>query len=466
MTVVTRFAPSPTGFLHIGGARTALFNWLYARHFGGRFLLRVEDTDRKRSTQEAIDAILAGMKWLDLKWDGEVVFQHAQADRHKEVALSLLEKGHAYWCYCSPEELTRMRNEARAAGLSPRYNGFWRDRDPAEAPEDVAPVLRFKAPKEGMTTLQDLVQGEITLDHQQLDDLILLRADGTPTYMLSVIVDDHDMGVTHIIRGDDHLTNAFRQIQIYQAMEWQVPDMAHIPLIHGQDGAKLSKRHGALGVETYKDLGFLPEALCNYLTRLGWSHGDEEIFTREQAIDWFDLDHAGRSPSRFDMAKLTNLNAHYIRETSNTRLLDLISPLIEEKLKTRLEADLKSRLLRGMDGLKQRAKTILELADSALFYCYLLPLPFEEKALKVLTNDACALLQDLLPLMAEVEWEEGVLEASLRQHAEEKGLKFGKIAQPLRAALSGKAVSPGIFEVMQVLGREETIARLESVIDL
>ena len=321
--------PSPTGFLHIGGARTALFNWLYAHHFGGKFLVRIEDTDRARSTQEAIDAILAGLSWLGLDWEGEIVFQHKQANRHQEIAKTLLDKGLAYWCYCSPAELTQMREDARTAGQPPRYNGFWRDRDPAEAPKDVTPVLRFKAPQEGITTIQDLVQGEVTLDHRQLDDLVLLRGDGSPTYMLSVIVDDHDMAVSHIIRGDDHLTNTFRQVQIYKALGWTVPEVAHIPLIHGPDGAKLSKRHGALGVDAYKEMGFLPEALCNYLTRLGWSHGDDEIFSRDQAIEWFNLDHVGRSASRFDMAKLTNLNGHYLREASNTRLLQLITPLVE-----------------------------------------------------------------------------------------------------------------------------------------
>lgn len=464
MTVVTRFAPSPTGFLHIGGARTALFNWLYARHFGGKFLLRIEDTDRARSTQEAIDAILAGMEWLGLHWDDEILFQHAQIDRHKEVARTLLETGQAYWCYCSPQELEQMREDARAAGKSPRYNGFWRDRDPAEAPQNIQPVLRFKAPQEGSTTLQDLVQGEVTLDHAQLDDLVLLRADGTPTYMLSVIVDDHDMKVTHVLRGDDHLTNTFRQKQIYEALGWDCPSFAHIPLIHGPDGAKLSKRHGALGVETYQEMGLLPEALCNYLARLGWSHGDDEIFSREQAIEWFGLDHVGRSPARFDKAKLLHLNGHYIREASKTRLLTLSLPFIEEKYGAPLSDDMKSRLLKGMEGLKQRAKTLPELAESALFYIYSVPLPFDEKAQKLLTEGALESLKTVIPLLEEVSWESGVLEKALRDFADQRELKFGKLAQPLRAALSGRAVSPGLFEVMQVLGREETLSRLKAVI--
>ena len=366
--VIVRFAPSPTGYLHIGGARTALFNWLFARHYQGKFLLRIEDTDRARSTPEAVDAILDSLKWLGLNWDDDIVFQFARASRHAEVANQLLKEGKAYYCYCTPEELEKMREHAKANGLPQRYNSLWRDRDPKDAPKGIAPVIRFKAPHTGETLIDDHVQGTIRLDNAQLDDMVLLRADGTPTYMLSVVVDDHDMGITHIIRGDDHLTNAFRQKHLYLAAGWTVPEFAHIPLIHGPDGAKLSKRHGALGAEQYREMGFLSQAMRNYLLRLGWGHGDEEIISTEQATQWFDLPAIGRSPARFDMAKLTHINAHYIRQYDNHELVKLIIPFLTNLLgevpsKTQLDT-----LVKGMSGLKERARTLIELAESALIY--------------------------------------------------------------------------------------------------
>ncbi|MBX3487731.1 MAG: glutamate--tRNA ligase [Candidatus Paracaedibacteraceae bacterium] len=463
MTVITRFAPSPTGYLHIGGARTALFNYLFAKHHGGQFMLRIEDTDRTRSTPEAVDAILDSMKWLELDWDGETVYQFSRAERHAAVAKQLLAEGKAYHCYCSPEELEHMREHAKANNLPPRYNGLWRDRDPSEAPVGVAPVVRFKAPQDGETVIDDLVQGAVRIQNTQLDDMVLLRADGTPTYMLSVVVDDHDMNITHIIRGDDHLTNAFRQYHLYKACGWDVPAFAHIPLIHGADGAKLSKRHGALGAENYRDMGFLPEAMCNYLLRLGWSHGDDEVITRLQAIDWFNTESIGKSPARFDMAKLTNLNAHYIREADNTRLMDLCAPLIEDNLQHKLSTEHYDRILRGMDGLKQRAKTVLDLADSSLIYVRLAE--HDEKALKFVTPESKALVREVITDLETAEtFTEHDLDAQIRTTAERLGEKLGNLAQPLRVALTGSTISPSVFEVMAVLGKPESLARLKEFI--
>ncbi|MDF2094759.1 glutamate--tRNA ligase [Aquibaculum arenosum] len=462
MSVVTRFAPSPTGFLHIGGARTALFNWLYARHHGGQFRLRIEDTDRKRSTPEAIEAILDGLQWLGLEWDDEVVYQSARAERHAELARSLLESGHAYHCYASQEELEQMRQLARTEGRPMRYDGRWRDRDPAEAPEGVDPVVRLKAPTEGETVIEDEVQGSVRVANDQLDDMVLLRADGSPTYMLSVVVDDHDMGITHVIRGDDHLTNAFRQTQLYRALGWEVPRFAHIPLIHGPDGAKLSKRHGALGVETYRDMGYLPEALRNYLLRLGWGHGDEEIISTEQAIAWFDLPAVGRSASRFDFQKLEHLNAHYLREAEDARLVDLIVERFEEEVG---ETE-RQRLLAGMAGLKPRARTLVELAELAHFYVAQRPLTYNAKAEKLLGAErAPELLSALRDHLAGLpDWSEAAIEQAVRAQAEAQAVKLGAVAQPLRAALAGSNVSPGIFEVAAVLGREEALGRIDDAI--
>jgi glutamyl-tRNA synthetase len=465
MSVVTRFAPSPTGFLHIGGARTALFNWLFARHHGGRFLLRIEDTDRERSTQAAVDAIFDGLSWLGLDWDEEPVMQFERAAHHAEVARKLIETGHAYHCYCSPEELTQMREEQKAAGLPMRYDGRWRDRDPSEAPAGVKPVLRLKAPREGETIIRDHVQGDVTFANAQLDDMILLRADGTPTYMLSVVVDDHDMGITHVIRGDDHLTNAARQTVLYQAFGWDVPEFAHIPLIHGPDGAKLSKRHGALGAEAYRDMGILPAAMRNYLLRLGWGHGDEEIIDTAQAVDWFDIDAVGKSPSRFDMVKLMNLNAHYLRATENADLVKMIAPLMEKRLGAPLSETAATQVMKGMDGLKPRAKDLNELADGALVYARQRPLSFDDKARAQVEGEGRALLDAARITLAALDsWTHDVLEGAVRAVAEAQGQKLGKVAQPLRAAITGSTVSPPLFEVMEILGREESLARLSEAL--
>jgi len=464
--VVTRFAPSPTGYLHIGGARTALFNWLYARRFGGRMLLRIEDTDRERSTQGAIDAILDGMRWLGLDWDGEVVFQYARAERHREAAESLLAAGHAYRCYATPEELTQMRESARAEGRPLRYDGRWRDRDPSEAPDGVKPVIRLRAPLDGETVVEDAVQGRVTWQNRDLDDLVLLRSDGNPTYMLAVVVDDHDMGVTQVIRGDDHLTNAARQAQIYGALGWEVPAMAHIPLIHGADGAKLSKRHGALGVDAYRDLGYLPAALRNYLVRLGWSHGDQEVFSTAEMTEAFDLEAIGRSPARFDFAKLENLNGLYIRGSEDAALVNAVEtilPAIGEArgLPGTLSPDLRRKLTAAMPGLKERAKTLVELLDSAYYLTAQRPLGLDAKATALIGGDAPARLRAALDALdALPEWSAEATEAAVRSVAEAQGVKLGQIAQPLRAALTGRATSPPLFDVMAVLGREESLARL------
>ena len=460
--VVTRFAPSPTGFLHIGGARTALFNWLFARHHGGKFLLRIEDTDRARSTDAAIEAILDGMSWLGLDWDGDAVYQFARAERHAEVAHQLLADGNAYKCFATPEELTELRERQRAAKQPLRYDGRWRDRDPSEAPADAPYVIRLKAPKEGEAVIEDRVQGAVTVQNSELDDMILLRSDGTPTYMLAVVVDDHDMGVTHVIRGDDHLNNAFRQLALIKAMVWPEPVYAHIPLIHGADGAKLSKRHGALGVDAYRDeLGMLPEAVGNYLLRLGWGHGDDEIISRDQAIMWFDLDHVGRSPSRFDLKKLENLNGHYIREADNDRLAELTAPLIERLLGTSLDAPQLDLLRRAMEFLKPRAKSLNELADGGTFLFRTRPIGMDEGALALLDDRGLALLADVHKAIAPLaDWTSPSIEGAVRGVAEAAGIGLGKVAQPLRAALTGRTTSPGIFDVLVLLGRDESLARM------
>ena len=459
MSVTVRFAPSPTGFLHIGGARTALFNWLFAKHNGGKFRLRIEDTDRARSTKEAVDAIIDGLRWLELDWDGEIVLQSQQIARHVEAARRLLAEGSAYYCYCTPAELQAMREKARAEGRSIRYDGTWRDRDPKDAPPGVPPVIRLKAPQTGETTLHDHVQGTVTISNEQLDDLIILRADGTPTYNLSVVVDDHDMAISHVIRGDDHFNNAFRQTQIYRALGWDVPEFAHVPLIHGPDGAKLSKRHGALGVDAYRDMGYLPTALRNYLLRLGWSHGDDEIISTAQAIEWFGLDAVGRAPARFDFAKLGNLNGHYIKATDDAVLAALVAPFVEKALGSALDDTTKTRLVAAMPGLKPRAKTLVELAQIALFYVTKRPIPIDEKARAALAQTG-SLLRELATKLGDATWQADVLETAVREFAEAKGMKLGQAAQPLRAALTGSTASPPIFDVMVVLGRSETLARL------
>jgi glutamyl-tRNA synthetase len=468
--VVTRFAPSPTGFLHIGGARTALFNWLFARKHGGAMLLRIEDTDRERSTEAAIQAILEGLRWLGLDWDGDVIHQFSRAARHREVAESLLANGRAYRCYASPQELEEMREAARREGRPLRYDGRWRDRDPAEAPKDVKPVIRLKAPTEGETVVEDHVQGRVVWQNKDLDDLVLLRSDGTPTYMLAVVVDDHDMDVTHVIRGDDHFTNAARQTQIYQALGWTVPAMAHIPLIHGPDGAKLSKRHGALGVDAYRTMGYLPAALRNYLVRLGWSRGDQEIFSTEEMIEAFDLAQVGRSPARFDFAKLENLNGHYIRHSSDEALAAAIEDILPEhgpprSLGRSLDPGLRAKLVAAMPGLKERAKTLVELLDSASYLYASRPLALDDKAASILADGRDGLAGAVPRLETLADWTAASTEAAIRRYADEAGLKLGQVAQPLRAALTGRSTSPGLFDVMAVLGREESLGRLRDQLE-
>jgi glutamyl-tRNA synthetase len=456
--VVTRFAPSPTGFLHIGGARTALFNLLFARHHSGKFLLRIEDTDRARSTEPAIAAILDGLRWLGLDWDGDEVYQFSRASRHAEVAHQMLATGHAYKCFATAEELEAMRAGQRANKQPLRYDGRWRDRDESEAPEGAPFVVRLKAPREGSVTIDDQVQGSVTVNNSELDDMVLLRSDGTPTYMLAVVVDDHDMGVTHVIRGDDHLNNAFRQLPIYRAMGWEEPTYAHIPLIHGADGAKLSKRHGALGVDAYRDeLGLLPEAVSNYLLRLGWGHGDDEIISREQAIEWFDLAGVGKSPSRFDLKKLENLNGHYIRATDDSRLAELVARRLPFQL-----SEAQSTLLEAaMPSLKPRAANLNEIAEGAMFLFRTRPLDLDEGARALLEGDAPALLAAVhTALDAAGSWDTEALEAAVRTVADEAGVKLGAVAQPLRAALVGRRTSPGIFDVLALLGREESLGRI------
>ncbi len=461
MSVITRFAPSPTGFLHIGGARTALFNWLFAKHHGGQMLLRIEDTDRARSTKAAVTAIHESLHWLGLDWQGEPISQFTRAERHAEVARQLVADGNAYNCYCTPEELAEMREKAKSEGRSTRYDGRWRDRDPGDAPTGQAPVIRLKAPQQNVTVIEDLVQGTVTVENSEMDDMVLLRADGTPTYMLAVVVDDHDMAISHVIRGDDHLTNAVRQRQIYDLMEWEAPQFAHIPLIHGPDGAKLSKRHGALGVEAYRELGILPAALRNYLLRLGWSHGDDEIIDTTQAIEWFDLDGIGKSPSRFDMQKLENLNSHYISTMDEGELCGLLIDEIRAGIGRDLSQAEEVRLPLAIDALKERSQTLVELADKAGFLLDARPLAMEKKATKLIADDVPELLAKAHTcLSALTDWNKDVLSTALRGLAETEGMKLGKLAQPLRAALTGRNASPGIFEVLYFLGRQESLDRI------
>lgn len=456
--VITRFAPSPTGFLHIGGARTALFNWLFARHHGGTFLLRIEDTDRARSTDEAVDALLDGLSWLGIDWDGDTISQFARAERHREVVDQLLAEGNAYPCYASPEELTQMREQARANGQSPRYDGRWRDRDPSEAPQGVAPAIRLKAPTEGETVVHDKVQGDVTFANKDLDDMVLLRSDGTPTYMLSVVVDDHDMGITHIIRGDDHLNNAGRQIQLFNALGWDIPVMAHVPLIHGSDGKKLSKRHGDLGAEDYRAMGYLPEALINYLLRLGWSHGDDEIISIEQATEWFELSGLNKGAAQLDLAKMESLNAHYIKASNDA---DLVAWVIANVGRALTDVQV-ARIETLMPALKDRAKLLPDLIASIGFLLSARPIEIEAKAGKPLEKDgARALLAAVKPRLEAIEiWEHDAFDPVLRSFAEEKEVGFGKVAQPLRAALTGTSNAPGIYEVLTALGKDEVLGRI------
>lgn len=471
-TVVTRFAPSPTGYLHIGGARTALFNWLYARHTGGMMLLRIEDTDRERSTDAATAAILDGLTWLGLHWEGEPISQFQRASRHREVAEELVRLGKAYYCYATPAELEEMREKARAEGRPPRYDGRWRDRDASEAPQGMRPAIRIKAPSDGETVVRDRVQGDVRFPNKDLDDFIILRSDGTPTYMHAVVVDDHDMGVTHIIRGDDHLTNAARQTVIYDAMGWEVPVMAHIPLIHGSDGAKLSKRHGALGVEAYRAMGYLPAALRNYLVRLGWSHGDDEIMSLDDMIRWFDIDDVNKGAARFDFQKLEALNGVYMRQMSDEELLDTLVrtlPYIEngQTMLAKLDDAGRAKLLSALPGLKERAKTLVELADNAGYLFAERPLALDEKAATLIAGPAKPILAGAKAALESVghDWTAASTEAAIREFAAAGGHKLGAVAQPLRAALTGRSTSPGVFDVLAVLGRDESLARLADQID-
>lgn len=462
MKIRTRFAPSPTGLLHIGGARTALFNYLFARHFGGEFLLRIEDTDRARSTQEAVQVILDGLAWLDLKADQPPVFQSTREARHVEVAMQLLAEGKAYKCYCTPEELTEMREQAAKEKRPPRYDGRWRDRDESEAPAGVKPAIRLKAPREGDVVLKDLVQGEVRVKNAEMDDMIILRSDGTPTYLHAVVVDDHDMAITHVIRGDDHLTNTFRQIQIYDAMGWEKPEFAHIPLIHGADGAKLSKRHGAVSILEFREQGFLPEALCNYLLRLGWGHGDAEFLSREEQIKLFTLEGVGRAASRMDYAKLTHLNGMWLRQTDDTRLRDEV---VERMAKADITVSTEAmrRILQLMPGLKERAKTLEDLTASAMFLAKETPLSFEPKAEALLTPENRAMLGRLATNLASTPFERDALNSALRGFAEAEALKLGQVAQPLRAALTGSTMSPGIDDTLIALGMDEALKRIRLV---
>jgi glutamyl-tRNA synthetase len=463
MTVRTRFAPSPTGLLHIGGARTALFNWLYARHHGGEFVLRVEDTDRERSTEEATRVILEGLAWLGLDADEPPVFQSERQARHAEVALQMLEAGQAYRCYCTPAELQAMREQALAEGRPPRYDGRWRDRDPAGAPPGVAPAIRIRAPRDGETVLRDLVQGEVRVANAELDDMIILRSDGTPTYLHAVVVDDHDMGITHVIRGDDHLTNTFRQLGVYRAMGWQPPQFAHIPLIHGADGAKLSKRHGAVSVLEFREQGFLPEALCNYLVRLGWASGDSEILSRQEQIRLFDLDGVGRAPARMDYTKLTHINAVYLRAADDDRLTAETLRRLAHRTDLALGTDAMHRVRVLMPGLKERARTLAELADMSAFLAHPLPIPIEPKALALLTPEARIMLREVAAVLKGTDFAPGSIDAALRDYAERSGRKLGQVAQPLRAALTGSTASPPIDATVAALGHSETLARISSI---
>ena len=460
MTVRTRFAPSPTGQLHIGGARTALFNFLFSRHHGGEYLLRIEDTDRERSTAANTQVILDALTWLDLPPDQAPVFQSTRQARHAEVAQQMLEGGHAYLCFCTPDELREMRERAAAEGRPPRYDGRWRDRDPTEAPPGVKPVIRLRAPQVGETVVDDLVQGSVRVANSELDDMIILRSDGTPTYLHAVVVDDHDMAITHVIRGDDHMTNTFRQIQIYQGMGWDLPRFAHLPMIHGADGAKLSKRHGAVSVLEYREQGFLPEALCNYLLRLGWGHGDAEVLDREEATRLFDLDGVGKAAARMDFSKLQHINGVWLRRADDDRLTRDIVGRLAATHGLHADATGEARIRALMPGLKERAKTLADLTESAAFLLRPTPLPFEPKALALLTTESKETLRQVAPVLDATDFTPPALDAALRQFAEQAGRKLGQVAQPLRAALTGSTMSPGIDETLAALGRQEALARI------
>ncbi len=466
MTVVTRFPPSPTGFMHVGNARTALFNFLYARHMSGEFQVRIEDTDRKRHSEEAVQVIFDALEWLELDYDGEAISQFSRLERHAEVAKQLIDEGKAYYCYCTPEELDAMRVEAKEKGLSTFYDRRWRDKDASEAPEGIEPVVRIKAPIGGSTTINDIVQGDVTISHDQLDDFIILRSDGTPTYMLSVVVDDHDMGVTHILRGDDHLNNSFRQKVIFDALGWDVPVFGHLPLIHGPDGGKFSKRHGAQSIKEYKELGYLPEALCNYLLRLGWSHGNEEIIPREKAIEWFNLESIGRAASKFDFAKLENLNAHYIRECDNERLFAHTAPFYKARHDVVLDEQSKGRILQSIDELKSRAKTLIQFVDESVFYAKTVPYSFDDKAASMIMDGKDVLKRLLSEFDAMGGFSGDDVQAICKDVAKDlMDGKLGKVGMPLRAAVTGTTVSPSVFQACAVLGKDETCKRIQFALE-
>jgi len=451
--------------MHIGNARTALFNWLYAKHTGGKFVVRIEDTDRKRHSEDAVQAIIDGLQWLGLDHDGEITSQFANQARHREIALELLEKGKAYQCYCSPEELQEMRDQARAEGKQTSYDRRWRDSD-QPAPEGVEPVIRIKAPLDGATTIHDKVQGEVTVQNENLDDFIILRSDGSPTYMLSVVVDDHDMGITHIMRGDDHLNNTFRQKIVFDAMGWDVPEFAHLPLIHGPDGAKFSKRHGAQSLEEYRAMGYLPEAMRNYLMRLGWGHGDDEIIPTDKAIEWFDFDGIGKAAAKFDFAKLESLNAHYIDIADNNDLMAWTLPFFKSRHGVEPDQEAQKRIIAHMDELKSRAKTLLQITDEALFYTKNVPFDFDEKASNMLDADATQVLDTLDQEFTKVEWNDESIQTACKSVADTlRDGKLGKVAMPLRAALTGTTVSPSIFKAAEILGLDETRARIQNALN-
>jgi glutamyl-tRNA synthetase len=465
-TIVTRFPPSPTGFMHVGNARTALFNWLYAQHMGGKMVFRIEDTDRERHSEAAVQAIINGMTWLGLDWDGEIISQFSRRERHAEVANELLASGKAYRCYCTPEELDEMRVKAKAEGKPTFYDRRWRD-STATPPEGVKPVIRIKAPLSGSSTVHDHVQGEVTVNNEQLDDMIILRSDGTPVYHLAVVVDDHDMGVTHVIRGDDHLNNTFRQNVIIEAMGWALPEYAHVPLILSEDGSKMSKRKGAASLEEFRDMGYLPETMGNYLLKLGWGHGDDEIISREQAIEWFDLGGIVKSPARWDYDKLDHLNAHYIRAADTDRLIGLCLPFYKSRHNVEPDPQAQSRIKACADELKSRAKTLLQFVDESVFFAKSLPFAYDEKAAALLGQDARPVLEALLEaLKAAPDFTHETVQNACKDVAGRlEGGKLGKVAMPLRAALTGTTVSPSIFHAAEILGREETCARILAALE-
>ncbi len=466
--IITRFAPSPTGFLHIGGARTALFNYLFAKHHNGKFLLRIEDTDQARSSPQALEAIIEGLRWLGLNWDGEIIFQSKRNELYKEAALKLVSTGKAYYCFTPQSEIDRQREGAIAEKKHFFFNSPWRDADSTCHPKDIKPVIRLKAPRNGQTIIHDTLQGNVIIDNSHLDDMVLLRSDGTATYMLAVVVDDHAMQISHLIRGDDHLTNAARQILLYHAFDWKVPNMTHIPLIHGADGAKLSKRHGALGIHAYKDMGYLPEALCNYLLRLGWSHQNDEIISREQAIEWFNLEGLGKSPCRLDFAKMDNVNAHYLRQMDEQLLTEMIYNLLQHDThlpeNVQINSEEREYIRQAMASLKIRSSNLLELTELAKIYLINSPLTYQEDAKIIIDNCDKKLIKQIIDKLEDLqEFNKDTLQVEFKEIANNNGLKLGELMQPVRALLTGSLSSPSIFEIITIIGKKNTIIRLSNV---